>query len=179
MGCGGSSAKEDKRPKDHIDSNKSTILVFGMPDSGQSSFIKALEKCFGNVGGFNQNPYAFFEADTNRDSRNTWIEEYTNQPQVICAFFFVDVSSSASVLLSAKAYNWMKSQLGDQAPPILVANVKNQLEKTNFPLIAENLPDVEVYEFVDTNTQQIQKMLEIITTQAQAHAPSTVENSQA
>ena len=170
MGCGGSRTDVTKRKTRQPlnEQSKSSILVFGMPDSGQTVFIKSIEKCFYSVGGFNQNPFAFVAVPSDRESRRTWLAEYEKQPRVVASFFFVDVSSPASVLLSVKTANWLRSQLGkDDAQPHLIACVKNPKEMTNFTSLKEMLaPGVEVATFNDQTQSDIQRYVEYISASA-------------
>lgn len=170
MGCGASRTDVNKRKTRQPlgEQNKSTILVFGMPDSGQTVFVKSIEKCFYSVGGFNQNPFSFVAVPSDRESRRTWASEYENQPRVVASFFFVDVSSPASVLLSVKVVNWLRSQLRQEDPqPHVVACVKNPKEMTNFTQLKENLaPGIEVATFNDQTQSDIQRYVEYISASA-------------
>lgn len=172
MGCNGSKSQVVNQDKARIgDTTKSTCLIFGMPDSGQTIFIKSIEKCFYSVGGFNQTPFSFIPVPTSREKRKGWIDEYTNHPRVIASFFFVDISSPASVLLSVKTLNWMRSQMVDLTPPHVVAYVKNPKDMINFTTLKEYLaPGVEASTFNDTNSTDIQKYVEYVTGCAAKHA---------
>lgn len=168
MGCGPSKKDETRKKKTRNlldDQNKSQVLVFGMPDSGHSNFIKAIEKYFYPVGGFNQNPFVFTAVPTDRASRSTWVECYSSPPKVITAFFFADVSSPASVLLSIKTFNWLRSQIIDNNPqPQIVACAKNPKQMTNFTMLKEHLPaGIEASTFNEQIQTDIQKYVEFIT----------------
>ncbi|OHS95274.1 hypothetical protein TRFO_02282 [Tritrichomonas foetus] len=176
MGCGHS--KDVVRPKEKFgETEKQTVLIFGMPDSGQSVFIKMIEKCFVNAGGFNQNPFVFTAVSTDREDRKNWINEYTTQPNVIASFFFVDISTPAAVLLSVKTLNWMCSQMAEgQDPPHVVGLVRNPKESNNFTQLKDYLAHgVEANTFNDNNQADIQKYVEYINACAAKHAPPTEE----
>lgn len=172
MGCSGS--KEDTQSQNRatiMDTAKSTCLIFGMPDSGQTIFIKSIEKCFYSVGGFNQTPFIFHAVDTSRASRDKWIQEYTNKPRVIASFFFMDISSPGAVLLSIKTLNWMRSMMVDITPPHVVAYVKNPKDMINFTTLKDYLaPGVEASTFNDTSPSDIQRYVEYVTGCAAKHA---------
>ena len=178
MGCG--SSKETVKPREKFgETEKQTLLVFGMPDSGQNVFIKMIEKCFVNTGTFNQNQFVFYAVPTDRSDRENWVKEFTEQPNVIGSFFFVDVSSTASILLSVKTLNWMISQMGDQDLPHVVGLVKNPKESTNFTQLKEYLPpEIESSTFNDNNAQDIQKYVEYVNNCASKHSPATEEQAQ-
>ena len=166
MGCTSSSAVTTAKKNREIanDQNKSTILIFSMPDSGADVFVKTLEKCFQSVGAFNQPPFVFKTVPNARSSRGEWLKEYDESSRVVAAFFFADVSSESSVLLSAKVYNWMRSQLDEnQAEPRLVACAKTPKELANFQFLKDTLPPgCDPATFNDQQPGEVQKYAEYI-----------------
>ena len=166
MGCTSSAAvKTVKKNRDTSnDQNKSTILVFGMPDSGADVFVKTLEKCFHSVGGFNQPPFVFKAVATQRYARSDWPKEYEQSGRVVAAFFFADVSSEWQAIFSAKVYNWLRSQLTEeQAEPRIVACAKNAIELANFQFLKETLPPgSDPATFNEQQPGEIQKYVEYI-----------------
>lgn len=174
MGCGasGTTTRPKGRARDaQQDQNKCSILVFGMPDSGQAVFLKAMEKCFHAVGAFGQNPYVFVSVPSDRASRPNWPKEYERDQKVICAFFFADISSEAGILLSVKVANWLRAQVAQNYPePRIVAYVKNPREIANFQFLKENMsPSVEPTKFND-EPADIQSFAEYIQKSAAAKA---------
>jgi uncharacterized protein (DUF2126 family) len=134
-----------------------------MPDSGQPVFVKALDKHFQQADAFNQSPYTFVPVPSARDSRSGWIQEFQNRPKVLCAFFLPDISSPASLILSVKTLNWMKSQLSEGAAPHVVAIVKNAKEQGNLATFQQLLDSsVEVGTFRDGNPADLQKYVDIV-----------------
>ncbi|KAK8893272.1 hypothetical protein M9Y10_021689 [Tritrichomonas musculus] len=164
MGCGTSKVDttlKEKAPT--IQMAKSMCLIFGMPDAGQTNFVKSIQGCFSDIG-MKEGPFVFYLAPTEREYRTSWIEEYDKHERVIASFFFVDVSSVSGVLFSVKTFNWMRSQLIDQPPPHIVGLVRDQNELNNFSLLKEKLsPGIGVSTFNDLNPSDIQKYIEYIT----------------
>jgi len=164
MGCGGSSGGGGGRPQKAAaaEAPKDACLIFGMPDSGQTVFQKAMERSF-HQDSFSQSPYQFVPISTSRESRTSWLLEYQNRPKVVCSFFFPDLSSASSVLFSIRTLNWMKSQLGKTTPPRIVGFIKNAKDVTNFELLKSYLePGIEATTFSDGNQTDIQKYVEVI-----------------
>lgn len=163
MGCGHSKNEAPKTREKFGESEKLTFLVFGMPDSGQTPFIKTMEKSFSNTGGFNQNSVNFIAVSTDRSDRKNWVDEYTNQTNVIGSFFFVDVSSPSSALLSVKTLNWMMSQIDDKEPPLVVGYVKTQNHSINFKTLTDYLPpELQTDQFIETNQQDVQRLIDYV-----------------
>jgi hypothetical protein len=134
-----------------------------MPDSGQTVFVKALEKHFQNADTFNQSPYAFVTVPSTREDRASWMLEFENRPKVLCSFFMPDISSPASLMLSVKTLNWMKSQMGNYGQPHVVAIIKNAKEQGNFATFQQLLDSSsEIGTFRDGNQPDIQKYAEIV-----------------
>lgn len=152
MGCGasGTTTRPKGRARDaQQDQNKATILVFGMPDSGQAVFLKAMEKVFHSVGTFNQNPFVFVAIPTDRASRPNWPKEFERDQKVVCAYFFANITSEPDILLSIKVGNWLRAQVGETYPePKFVAYVKSAKDIAHFQILKENLsPSVEPLKF--------------------------------
>lgn len=164
MGCGTSKVDTTLKEKEPvIQMTKSTCLIFGMPDSGQRSFVESIQGCFSDIG-MKEGPFLFHQAPTERENRATWVEEYDNHQRVIASFFFVDVSSVSGVLFSIKTFNWFRSQLIDHAPPHIVGLVRDQTQLNNFSLLKEKLaPGIGVSTFNDLNPGDVQKYIEYIT----------------
>jgi hypothetical protein len=164
MGCGSTSAAAGKTanaPQKEVP--KPACLVFGMPDSGQTVFIKALEKSFQTGDGFKQPPLQFVTVATGRQNRSGWLLEYQSRPVIICAFFFPDLSSGSSVLFSIRTFNWMKSQLADLKMPHVVGWIKTAADLTNFEQFKAHLePGNEASTFTEGNQNDIQKYVAIV-----------------
>jgi hypothetical protein len=140
-----------------MDGPKDACLIFGMPDSGQSTFAKTMERSF------TQSPYQFVPVSSSRDSRSSWLLEYENRPKVVCSFFFPDLTSASSVLFSVRTLNWMKSQLGKTQPPRIIGFIKNAKDVTNFELLKTYLePDVDAITYSDGNQADVQKCVEYV-----------------
>ena len=166
MGCGasGTTTRPKGRARDaQQDQNKATVLVFGMPDSGQVPFVKAMEKCFHSVGAFAQNPYVFVSVPTDRASRPSWPKEFERDQKVVCSFFFVSLTSDPDILLSVKVANWIRAQAVDKcAVPNVVAYVKSARDIAQFQTLKEHLPaTVEPMKYGDESAD-IQTFVEVI-----------------
>jgi hypothetical protein len=133
-----------------------------MPDSGQATFAKAMERSFhGDTS--NQPSFQFVPISTTRDSRSAWLLEYENRPKVVCSFFFPDLTSPSSVLFSVRTLNWMNSQLGKITPPKIVGFIKNAKDVTNFELLKSYLePGTEATTFSDGSQTDIQKHVALV-----------------
>lgn len=164
MGCNQSGPKNDQgNKKRKLNQLKATILVFGLPDAGQAAFVDQMQKQFVTTT-FSQTTYAFVPVNTSRAARENWPDEYENNENVIASFFFCDISSPGSVLLSIKTYNWLISQLVDKPAPYLVAKNKTMLDNTNFTDLKKSMSDgVEIYQYADPTQQEFQKLADIIT----------------
>ena len=160
MGCGPS--KETAKKKNNITEIKcSTCLVFGMPECGQSIFVKTMERYFGNLGNFDQT-FSFVIVPPQRDRRAEWINQYS-QPRVIVSFFFADISSQTAILLSIKTLNWLTLQLVDQNPPFVVGYSKNQKDDGTFTFLKSNLSSIyESSKFLETDQDNIQRFIDYI-----------------
>ena len=160
MGCGPS--KETTKKKNNITEIKcSTCLVFGMPECGQSNFVKTMEKHFGNIGYFDQT-FSFVIVPPQRDKRVEWVDQYS-QPRVIASFFFADISSQAEALLSIKTLNWLTSQLVEQEPPFIVGYIKSQKDESNFAFLKRSLSlKYESSTFLEKDEANIQKFIDYI-----------------
>ena len=165
MGCGASKI-DTKLPapeKKSSSSSKATCLIFGMPDSGQEAFVSAMKDCFQKIGGHLENLFFFIVVPSERSYRPNWAKEYSNHTKVVASFFFADLTSNASILLSIKSYNWLRSQLVDRTPPNIVGHVKTEKETSNFMTMKEKLPPgVEASTFDENNQSDVQKYLEFI-----------------
>ena len=145
------------------EAEKKTCLVFGMPDSGQTAFIKSVEKSFSSTSGFNQTNVAFLAVSTDRVERVNWVSQYTSNPNCIASFFFVDVTSPSSALLSLKTLNWMISQMGDIEKPLVVGYVKTQNHSINFKTLKDYLdPEMATDQFHETNQADVARFIEYI-----------------
>jgi hypothetical protein len=134
-----------------------------MPDSGQPAFVRALDKHFQQADAFNQSPYAFVPVPATRESRSGWLQEFQTRPRVLCSFFLPDISSPASLILSVKTFNWMKSQLAEDSTPHVVAFVKNAKEQGNLATFQQLLdPELEVGTFREGDQADLQKYVEIV-----------------
>lgn len=135
MGCGSSSdIINTSLPMSMVRSIKSTCLVFGMPDSGQETFVTAIEKCFASISAMKELPFEFYVASTDRLDRVTWIDEYQKHSRIIISFFFADISSKASILASVRTLNWLRCEI----PPktnlfaIVLINNDKDIEAVNY-----------------------------------------------
>jgi hypothetical protein len=164
MGCGGSNvagAKTASTAQKEVP--KPACLVFGMPDSGQSVFVKALEKSLHSPDSFKQPPFQFIPVATGRQSRSGWLLEFQSRPVILCSFFFPDLTSGSSVLFSIRTFNWMKSQLGDLKPPHVVGYIKTATDLTNFEQFKSHLePGNEASTFTEGNQNDVQKYAAIV-----------------
>ena len=170
MGCFGSKEDTSKPSRNKVSTSVNlNILVFGMPDSGQNSFITQMRRIYSQVGNFSPVNYYFNPIDTSREKRGDWIKEYSAKENVIMSFFFADLSTNGSVLLSIKTYNWLRSQIDEQIPLKIVVLVKNPKDMNSFSFLQENMgPGIEALTFSDSQQSDLQKFSDIISAGAQS-----------
>ena len=163
MGCGPSVDKKGakKKKNDRLSSQlKYTCFLFGMPDCDQNSTQELLSKTFMTTA-FSQLSYAFVAQGTSRFDRANWASAYTEDVKCLLSFFFVDLSSPGSVLLSLKTLNWFLSQIPDKEKPVVVAKVKNQKQQPNLQTLQETItPGLELLVLNGNNQQETQKIIQ-------------------
>jgi len=173
MGCGTSTPDKTKQRKEKLVTSVTlTSLVYGMPDSGQSFFINQMKRNFSQFGSFSQIVYSFIPIGTSRDSRSTWADELGKYENLICAFFFADVSSTGSSLLSIKTYNWLKSQIESKVTLKLVVQIRNPKDLTYFQFFQEEMgPGIEAITYSESQPSDFQKLNDIILATSASYRP--------
>lgn len=142
MGCFGSKpVKTKKKGVKQGDANNISLLVFGMPDCDQKAFATSFESVLNANIGFNQPRFVVVVLPTSRKERSTWPQLITQYTDIARTYFFADISSQSSALLSTKTYNWLKSILPKDKAPMVVCNVKNPQEQNHFNYLKEQLPN--------------------------------------
>ena len=162
MGCEPSVDKKTtkKKKNDRLSSQlKYTCFIFGMPDCDENSIQELLTKAFMTTA-FSQLSYSFVAKGTSRFERSQWPAAYTEDVKTFLTFFFVDLSTPGSVLLSMKTLNWFISQTPDKEKPIIIAKVKNQKQQPNMQTLQENIEDMEIITLNGNNVQETQKIVQ-------------------
>lgn len=162
MGCGSSKEKETKSNDNQKDTQKTQVLIFGMPDSGQESFAQLMEKHY-SMNSFTGPGFAFTVMPSDRSSREKWIQHIRETEDILAQFFFFDISSPASVLLGIRTFNWLKSQLGTIPHPQAIAQIKTPKDQPNFDSLKNSLgTDVHVIEYADSPQPKMQEAYEFL-----------------
>ena len=164
MGCLSSKPDNGKGPKERLgQSIPLSCLLFGLPDSGQIPFSIQMKKQFSQVGNFSTISYNFINIDSNREYREKWIEEFTKNPNVYLTYFFADISSNGSALLSIKTYNWLKSQMDDNIPIKIVCVIRKAKDTTILSFLQENLgKSDEIMTISESQPNDLAKFIDLI-----------------
>lgn len=148
------------RPKvNKTNQTKINILAYGLPDCGQQTFVEQMSKHFSSSS-YSQTTFIFTNVDSTRSERNKWPQIYNETNNVLCVFFFCDVSTSGQVLLSLKSLNWLISQLVDSKPPIVVAKVK-KAHDPNFIYLKEQC-SITPLQYVEGSNNDITQFVEVV-----------------
>jgi hypothetical protein len=143
-----------------------------MPDSGQSVFIACLERGLHSADSFKPPPFQFVPVPAGHQSRSAWPLEFQSRPAGICSFFFPDLSSGPSVLLSVRTFNWMRSQLRGLKPPRVVGFIRTASDLANFELFKGYLEaGADAATFAEGSQNDLQKFASSIQTAAAAAPP--------
>ena len=163
MGCGISVDKKaaKKKKNDRLSSQlKYTCFIFGMPDRDENQTQELLSKTFMTTA-FSQMSYSFVAQGTSRFDRKNWASVYTEDIKVLISFFFVDLSTPGSTLLSIQVLNWFLSQIPDKEKPVVIAKLKSQKEQPNLQTLQEKLTDgLEILVLNSGNQQEMQKIVQ-------------------
>jgi hypothetical protein len=163
MGCGPSVDKKSNKKKknDRLSTQlKYTCLIFGMPDCDQSQAQDLLSKTFMSSA-FSQLSYSFVSKGTSRSDRIQWPAAYKEYEKILLTFFFADVSTPGSVLLSIKCLNWFRSQINGNSEPIVVVRARTQREQPNIQTLQEKFPvGIELIILNGNNPQEMHKIVQ-------------------
>lgn len=163
MGCGPSvDKKTNKKKKNERLSTqlKYTCLIFGMPDCDENQAQELLSKTFMSTA-FSQLTYSFVAKGTSRADRVQWPAAYKEYEKILLTFFFADVSTPGSVLLSLKCLNWFTSQIDNTIKPVVIARARTQKEQPNIQALQENFPEgLELIVLNGNNAQEMQKIVQ-------------------